>query len=125
MVQKEVHKQVLDLWPKRCFPIALLALRSKRNQSNHKKKNKNIQNCIPDKSINFIFNRQLPTNLNNSQKDLNTNSHGKQFCQQSNYCVSVIHNSSPSLSDDVIMSVGTHESRSASIIPSGSSCATW
>lgn len=36
-----------------------------------------------------------------------------------------IHNSSPSLSDDVIMSVGTHESRSASIIPRGSSWATW
>lgn len=36
-----------------------------------------------------------------------------------------IHNSSPSLSDDVIMSLGTHESRSASIIPRGSSWATW
>ncbi|GAA6065910.1 uncharacterized [Tachysurus ichikawai] len=35
------------------------------------------------------------------------------------------HNSSPSLSEDVIMSAGTHESRSASMIPRGSSCATW
>lgn len=33
--------------------------------------------------------------------------------------------SSPSLSEDVIMSVGTHESRSASMMPSGSSWATW
>jgi len=32
---------------------------------------------------------------------------------------------SPSLSEDVIISAGTHESRSASIIPRGSSCATW
>lgn len=41
------------------------------------------------------------------------------------YGLEDIHNSSPSLSDDVIMSVGTHESRSASIIPRGSSWATW
>lgn len=32
---------------------------------------------------------------------------------------------SPSLSEDVIMSVGTHESRSASMMPRGSNWATW
>lgn len=41
------------------------------------------------------------------------------------YSLVDIHNSSPSLSDDVIMSLGTQESRSASIIPRGSSWATW
>lgn len=32
---------------------------------------------------------------------------------------------SPSLSEEVIMSVGTHESRSASMMPRGSNWATW
>lgn len=56
-----------------------------------------------------------------------TNCHRKQFWQKilTMYSLVDIHNSSPSLSDDVIMSLGTHESRSASIIPRGSSWATW